>query len=74
MTKEEELQRYIEERDMLENQIEADNEIMKQLEAESDDYESRDEWNYTWDEITAAQNEVQSLDRLIAELEEDMDV
>ena len=74
MTKEEELQRYIEERDMLENQIEADNEIMKQLEAESDDYESRDEWNYAWDEVTAAQNEVQSLDRLIAELEQDMDV
>ncbi|RZK41875.1 MAG: hypothetical protein EOO61_05720 [Hymenobacter sp.] len=74
MTKEEELQRYIEERDMLENQRDGDNDILAQLEAEHDDYESMDEWNYAWDEVTAAQNEVMSLDRLIAELEQDMDV
>lgn len=74
MTREEELQRYIEERDMLENQIEADNEIMNQIEAEIPfDYESVPEWNYAWDEITAAENEVQSLNVAIKELQ-DMDV
>lgn len=68
MTIEEELQRYIEERDMLEQQCEDDAQIMKELEAESDDYETRDEWNYAWDEYNSAQNEIASLTSAIDDL------
>lgn len=68
MTIEEELARYIEDRSMLEQDAEAMNEIMKHLESESDDYESRDEWNYAWDELTSIENELASIESAIKDL------
>ncbi len=64
MNKETDIIRLTEERDMLEMQRESDSEKMKDLEEDSE------EWNYLWDEINAADNEIADLDRYIIELEE----
>jgi hypothetical protein len=70
MDSEELLERYIQERDMLEMELEVENDLMKSIEAEKDLYESDYEWNKAWNCHIAIENELQSLENAIAELQD----
>ena len=70
MNRDEELMRYTEERDMLEMDLEAEHDLMKQIESQTDLYQDREDWNTAWDNATALDNEIQTLDHLIRDLEE----
>jgi hypothetical protein len=71
MTKEEELARCIEDRDIAENDAILLGEEMRQFEiAHPDDFEEHDEWNSLHDEINALDSEASYLTACIEDLED----
>lgn len=71
MTREEELNRYYEERDVLEHDIELANRETIALELyERDPENDNPRWQELWDEINAAENEVSCLTNWINDLED----
>lgn len=70
MTRDEELQRYYEERNMLESDIEVETDKMTRIERDNPDYENDPEWNVCWDFVNSSENEVTCLNNWIDEVEE----
>lgn len=71
MEKTEELERYIEELDILDNDRDRLNEQLKTFEAQ-ELYEDDEEYNRLVDELTQIDNEVMCLERYIADLQEEL--
>lgn len=69
-TLEDELKRYIEDRDMAEMDIDSLNQEMCEIEETDPDYENNDNWNGLWHEITELENHAADLSRCIEELED----
>lgn len=74
MTDEDWLERYYEDRSILENDLEHYNDVMKAVESKTDLYEEDSEYNGAWDAFNETQNELTSIEGAIRELEEKLGV
>jgi hypothetical protein len=69
-TLQDELKRYIEDRDMAEMDLDSLHQEMCEIEYSDPDYENNDNWNGLWHEVTELENTVNDLSRCIEDLED----